>query len=240
MKTAWLLVLALALPVQAQQTANAALDACIRSEQRSKARTGAVLGFLGGLVGGVSSSRGDGRGGGVGVQVGVGTAGGGAAGLAVAYYTAVDQCLRQHPEWIPASQLVRDGDYADTLARHAYEPAQGPRTQVLAIEGPEVVAAGETLELRSRLLLLTPQGDEARVSLERRLFVQAEGEPTEQALRYLGQAEEQRVLSPGEHLDVARLPIPKGLPAGVVFRYELLLRLDGLAPSARVHRVIVQ
>lgn len=240
MKTAWLLLMALALPVQAQQSVNAELDACIRSEQRSKARTGAVLGFLGGLLGGVSHSRGEGRSGGVGVQVGVGTAGGGAAGLAVAYYTAVERCLSEHPQWIPASRLERDGEYADTLARHAYEPSQGPRAEVLAIDGPDTVKAGESLELQGHLLLLTPQGDEARVSVERRFYVRAEADAPEQELRYLGHTEEQRVLGPGEHRDWARLPIPKDLPAGVVFRYQLLLRLDGLAPSARVHTVTVR
>lgn len=239
MKIALLLLLALALPAQAQQSANAELDACIQGEQRSKARKGAVLGFLGGLVGGVSSShQGSGGGGGVGVQIGLGTAGGGALGLTVAYYTAVETCLREHPQWIPASRLVRDADYGNTVARHAYDPAQGPRAQALGIEGPSEVAPGSELALQGRLLLLTPQGEEARVEIERRFFVRADGE--EKELRYLGHTQELRVLSPGEHLDGARLPIPKELPAGVEFRYQLVVRLAGQEPSAAVHTVTLR
>jgi len=238
---ALLLLLALAQPVLAQQSAHAELDACVRAEQRSKARQGAVLGFLGGLMGGalggIGSSRQD-SGGSVGIQVGVGTAGGGALGWAVAYYTAVDTCLQKHPQWIPASQLLRQADYADTLSRHAYEPAQGPRAQALGIDGPAHVAPGTDLLLQGRLLLLTPLGDEASVEIERRFYVRADGE--EHALRHLGHTQEQRVLSAGEHLDSARLPIPKELPAGVEFRYELIVRLAGQVPSAVVHHVLVK
>ncbi len=234
------LALAWVPPVQAQQSANTELDACVQSEQRSKARKGAVLGFLGGLMGGVlggSSSRQE-SGGGVGIQIGVGTATGGALGWAVAYYTAVDTCLRQHPQWIPASQLQRQADYADALSRHAYEPSQGPRAQALAIEGPAQVAPGTELILQGRLVLLTPLGDEAPVDIERRFYVRADGE--EHALRHLGHTQEQRVLSAGEHVDSARLPIPKELPAGVEFRYEWIVRLAGQAPSAVVHHVLVK
>lgn len=232
-----LVAMALVPLAQAQQSANAELDACVQAEQRSKARKGAVLGFLGGLLGGLSSSRQDSSGG-VGIQIGVGSATGGALGWAVAYYTAVDACLRLHPQWIPASQLQRQADYADALSRHAYQPAQGPLAQALGIDGPAQVAPGSDLILQGRLLLLTPLGDEASVDIERRFYVRADGE--EHALRHLGHTQEQRVLSAGEHVDSARLPIPKELPAGVEFRYELIVRLAGHAPSAVVHHVLVK
>ena len=232
-----LLALAWCLPAAAQQAVNADLDACIHEVQRTEARKGAVLGFLGGLGGGVAGVR-QGDGGSVGIHVGVGTASGGALGLAVAYYTAVDSCLKKNPSWIPASRLERSAQYADAVAKHAYEPRQGIVMQALGIEGPSSVVAGAELVLQGRLLLLTPLGDEQPVEIERRFFVRSDKD--EKALRHLGHTQERRVLGAGEHLDEARLPIPGSLPAGVEFRYVLLVRMEGMAPSVAVHTVVVR
>jgi len=221
---AGLLLLALPLAAGAQESVNAQLDACIREQQRAASVQGAALGALGKLGSALlarrQESREERR------QLALSVGGGSTMGLASAWFKAAGSCYEQHPDWIPASQLQRGADYAQAIAETGYRPEMGPLLLLRELRMPAQVRAGESLEIRSAFLLLTPQGDEAEVQIERRLFAIADGK--EQALAFTGHARETRVLAPGESLDLARLPIPREVPVGVAYRYEFSVSAAGL------------
>ncbi len=224
-------------PLLAQQSANAALDQCIRGQQRGSGLLGGLLGALGGLgvhLGRRSEDRSNERGG-VSVSVGAGT--GGALGLASAYFNAAATCFRKHPEWLPESRLERGQD-VDALARETdYRPEQGLLARSTRVEMPAQARPDSAVEVRSRFILLTPDGAEAAVQIERLLFAVVEGQ--ESALPLPAQAQEQRVLPPGEHLDLVRLPIPKDAPLGTVYRLEFRIRAGELPASSAQAQVQV-
>ncbi|HLO95512.1 MAG TPA: hypothetical protein VK195_14465, partial [Burkholderiaceae bacterium] len=201
-------------PLHAQQSTSQALDQCIRGQQRGSGLVGGLLGALGGL--GVHLGRsGEDRSrehGGVSVSLGAGA--GGALGLASAYFNAVGTCFKKHPEWIPESRLERGQDYETLLRETDYRPEQGLLARSTQVDMPTQARPDSAVEVRSRFILLTPDGAEAPVQIERLLFAIVEGQ--ESALPLPAQAQEQRVLPPGEHLDRVRLPIPKDAPLGTV------------------------
>jgi len=212
----------------AQESVTQALDGCIAEQQRAASVKGAALGALGKLGSALLSRRqepreerrSEGR------QLTLSVGGGASMGLASAWFKAAGACYEQHPDWIPASQLQRGADYARAIAETGYRPETGPLLLLRALDMPSRVRAGESLEIRSAFVLLTPQGDEAEVLIERRLFAIADGK--EQVLAFTGHARETRVLAPGESLDLARLPIPKEVPVGVAYRYEFSVAAAGL------------
>lgn len=225
---AGLLLLALPLAAGAQESVNAQLDACIREQQRAASVKGAALGALGKLGSALlarrqeprDERRSEGR------QLTLSVGGGSGMGLASAWFKAAGSCYEQHPDWIPASQLQRSADYAQAIAETGYRPEQGLLLQLRALQMPDRVRAGATLEIRSSFILLTPQGEEAEVQIERKLFAIADGQ--EQALAFTGHGRERRVLAAGESLDLAQLPIPKEVPVGVAYRYEFSVSAAGL------------
>jgi hypothetical protein len=221
---AGLLLLALPLAAGAQESVNAQLDACIREQQRAASVQGAALGALGKLSSALLSRRDERRS--EGRQLALSVGGGSGMGLASAWFKAAGSCYEQHPDWIPASQLQRSADYAQAIAETGYRPEQGLLLQLRALQMPDRVRAGAQLEIRSSFILLTPQGEEAEVRIERRLFAIADGQ--EQALAFTGHARETRVLAPGESQDLARLPIPREVPVGVTYRYEFSVSAAGL------------
>lgn len=233
-----LLGLAFAPPLRAQQSVNAALDQCIRGEQRSSGLTGGLLGALGGLgmhLGRRSEDRGNERGG---ISVSLGASAGGAMGLASAYFNAAGSCFRKHPEWLPESRLERGQD-VEALARETdYRPEQGLLARSTQVDMPAQARPDSAVEVRSRFILLTPDGAETVVQIERLLFAVVEGK--ESALPLPAQAQEQRALPPGEHLDRVRLPIPKEAPLGTVYRLEFRVRVgDQPASSAQAQVQVI-
>lgn len=213
----------------AQESINPQLDACIREQQRAASVKGAALGALGKL-GSALFSRREERRNDSGVQLGISVGGGASLGLATAWFKAAGSCYAKHPDWIPTSQLQRGSDYARAMAETGYRPEMGLLLQLRELRMPGVARAGESLEISSAFLLLTPQGDETEVLIERKLFAIADGQ--EQALAFTGHARESRIIAAGESLDMARLPIPKEVPVGVAYRYEFSVSAGGLAPRS--------
>ena len=232
--------LALAPPLRAQQSANAALDQCIRGEQRSSGLVGGLLGALGGLgihLGRRSSDERGNERSGSGVSISVGAGAGGALGLASAYFNAVGACFKKHPEWVPESRLERGQDYEALVQQTAYRPEQGLLARSTQVEMPAQARPETAVEVRSRFFLLTPDGAEAPVQIERRLFAVVEGQ--ESALTLPAHAQEKRVLPPGEHLDLVRLPIPKDAPLGTVYRLEFRISVGEQPASSAQAQVQV-
>ncbi len=229
---------ALAPPLRAQQSTNAALDQCIRGEQRSSGLAGGLLGALGGL--GIhlgrrgSDEHGNER---SGVSISLGAGAGGALGLASAYFNAVGACFKKHPEWVPESRLERGQDYEALVQQTAYRPEQGLLARSTQVEMPAQARPESAVEVRSRFILLTPDGAEAPVQIERRLFAVVEGQ--ESALPLPAHAQEKRVLPPGEHLDLVRLPIPKDAPLGTVYRLEFRISVGEQPASSAQAQVQV-
>lgn len=229
-------LLALAGPALAQQSVQAQLDECIRNEQRTMGTAGSVIGFLSRFSVSVTRSespraaqaqdmattRGGNNnrpGGGGGLVAGIGgAAAGGALGLASAWFNAMAACLDDHPEWVPASRLDPGGDYRKLADAAGYKPEHGLQARVLATSLPAEARPDTAIQVNNRFLVLTPNGEETTVLIERRLFVFAEGEEME--LRLPAHMREWRVLPAGEHVDVLRLPIPKDAPLGVSYRVE--------------------
>lgn len=226
----------LALDAAAQAALPPDLEACIQSEQRSasaKSKLGSLLNSLAeNLVNRQTEKE---RGGGAMRMSMGGGSNEGTSGPAQAYYGALDQCLTKQPAWAPASQLLPGADWDTMAAIHGYSPEQGPQARALLVDGPNQIGPGSELQLEGHLLLLTPRGEAAEVRIERKFFVRADGQ--EQELRFFGQAQETRLLPAGETVDVARLPIPRDLPAGVQFRYLLSVRVGTQAPSSTEYGV---
>lgn len=208
---------------QAQESANPALEDCIRQELRAASVKGAALGALGslsiGLLGRKDDRKVEAR------QLTLGASAGGAMGLATRYFTAAGLCFERHPEWIPESQLDRGPGYEEARQAHGYRPEQGVLLKALALEMPERIAAGQILPIRARFVLFTPDGAELPLQIERRLYAIAEGRT--QALRFPGHEREERRLPAGENQDLARLPVPKEVPSGVAYRCEWLVSVAG-------------
>lgn len=83
---------------------------------------------------------------------------------------------------------------------------------------PATVKAGEALDIASTFIVLTPNGAETPVTLERKLFAIVEGKET--PLTFTGKNNEERTVEPGEHQDTARLPIDRGSGPGLRPRAE--------------------
>ncbi len=242
----FVLALAAASPALAQQSVQTKLDECIVREQKGDAAAGGVLGFLSHFSVGVSRSSGtalppdnrqqsSGGSGGGGGNLATATAAGSAMGLATAYFNAMKDCLEDHADWLPATQLARKEDYKAAMARVGYEASQGVVLRPEAVDMPAEARPETKFQVRSRFLVLTPDGAEAAVYIERRLFAIANGQ--EEQLTIPAQPGEKRTLPAGEHEDVFNLLIPKDVPLGVSYRVEFIVgapRKQGTMVSATI------
>jgi hypothetical protein len=228
-------------PACAQTSVQKKLDACIRSTQEEDSAAGGVLGFLSHFSFSRTTSSGTGppptpqqqqqqqqHAGGAGL--GAVTAGGSALGLAAAYFNAMHECLDEHPDWLPASQLSTAADYKAAVAQVGYDSATGPMIQPESITMPTEARPDTHFQVRSRFLVLTPDGSEVKVEIGRRLFAVSEG--GEQELTIPAPAQERRTLPAGEHEDVVNLLIPKNAPLGVSYRVEFSVGAARGKPAA--------
>ena len=163
---ALLAALSVTTAVQAQESANAELDACVRDEQIALTAKGAGLGALAGLSATLFSGNKDDAL----KKAAIGAAVGGAAGFATAYFTAIDTCFKKNPSWIPESKIERTQDYAEAKKAANYKPSQGIKVQAVKLVMPSKAKAGSTLDATSRFYVLTPDGAETEVTIERKLF----------------------------------------------------------------------
>lgn len=229
--SALLIALCVALPVQAQESANAELDACVKEEQIALTVKGAGIGAVAGLGAALFSNKKDDAL----KKAAIGAAVGGAAGFAKAYFTAIDTCFKKNPNWIPESKIERTQDYAEVKKATNYQPSQGIKAEATKLEMPSKAKAGTTLDATSLFYVLTPDGAETEVMIERKLFTIVDGKETQ--ITFNGKTSEQRTLQPGGHKDTARLPIPAKALAGTQYRVEFSISAGG-KPASTVQAIV--
>ena len=153
----------------AQESVIEAQNACVHDEQVSSTVKGGGAGLLTGLGAGLLSGKKDNA-----VKgAAIGAAVGGAAGFALAYYTTIETCNKKNPIWIPESKIERTKNYEQVKKETKYKPSEGIKAQVRKIEMPISTSPGVTVDIdvNSTFIVLTPDGAETAVVLERKLFV---------------------------------------------------------------------
>lgn len=215
----------------AQESANNDLDACVKQEQIALTAKGAGLGAAAGLGTALfSKNKKDAL-----KNAAIGAVVGGAAGFATAYFTAIDTCYKKNPSWIPESKIERTKSYAQVKKDTKYKSSEGIKAQATKLEMPTSVQAGTTLDIASTFIVLTPNGAETPVTLERKLFAIVDGQET--PLTFTGKGSEERTVEPGEHKDTAHLPIPSDAKAGTQYRFEFSVSAGG-KPASTVKETV--
>lgn len=213
----------------AQESVNKDLDECIKKERIATTAKGAGLGALAGFTKSMLGNSDDKKSNDITKNVLVGAAAGGAIGLAVSYYTAVDHCYKKNPKWIPESKIERTKSYKQTVAELGYKPSMGIVARAKRVAMPETIQPGGMLEITSTFQVMTPNGSETPVTIERKLYAMADGRET--ALPFTGKGTEERTVEPGEHSAVDHVPVPPDVAAGTAFRIEYLVSADKKPPS---------
>lgn len=223
------------MPALAQESAYADLDACTTGEQRRLAVKGAAIGLFSGLGGALLTGNKDKA-----VKAGlIGAAGGLAAGWATAYYTAVDTCTKQNPNWITASTLVRDPtkSLAEVKKQHNYKVNQGVLVHLQDVSLPASIKPGEQLAIDTTYDLLTPTDAEAPVVFERKLFVTTEGSEVE--IKMPNEARIERTVEAGRSVEKFSVPVSAQAPAGTIYRVIMSASAGGKAPVTMTKNVTV-
>lgn len=220
----------------AQESANKELDACIRKEQLKTTLKGALAG---GLLGALKAKTDDNaKKGDTTKNVLVGAAAGGAIGFAYAHFNAVGKCYKKNPNLVPESKIERGAEFAELKKKLRYDPAQGVLAKTLSVQMPAQAAAGSKVDLNTSFAVMTPDGAETDVVIERKLFVVADGQETE--IPFPGHSKEDRKFPAGESVDRAALQLPPDMPAGTVFRYEFSVTTAGRQASAASGTTLVK
>ena len=222
-----LVALSLSGAVQAQESVNAALDSCVNKERVKStlkgALAGAVLGFAKAKVEDNAGKDSTGK------SMLTGAAIGGAAGFVTAHFQAVGKCYGKNPAWVPESKVERSADYDSLRKQWNYKAEDGIVAKTMQVSLPASVKPGSKLDLASNFGVLTPDGAEADVVIERRLFAVLDGKEFE--VHVGAKAHEQRKLEVGSVVDRFQLPIPTEMPAGTAFRYVFSVNAAGQPPS---------
>lgn len=222
-------------PALAQESAYADLDACTTGEQRRLAVKGAAIGLFSGLGGALLTGNKEKAG----KAALLGAAGGLAAGWATAYYTAVDTCTKQNPNWITASSLVRDPgkSLAQVKKEHNYKANQGVLVHLQDVSVPVSVRPGERLAIDTTYDVLTPTDAEAPVVFERKLFVTTDG--TEVEIQIPNEARIERTVEAGRSVEKLSFPVSAEAPAGAVYRVIMSASAGGKSPVTMTKNVTV-
>jgi len=213
--------------VSAQESAYADLDACTKGEQIKLTAKGALTGALAGFGAAFLSGKKDDA-----AKAAVlGAAVGGAAGFATAYYNAIGTCYKANPSWKPESNIGRDQNksYTQVNKENNYKPKEGIKVLTKQMEMATTVKPGTNLDINSTFDVMTPDGAETVVVIERKLFVIEDGK--ESPLNFPGTASESRTLEAGRNKDSVKLPIPAEAKAGSVYRVEFSAAASGKAPA---------
>lgn len=212
--------------VSAQESANDELDSCVQSEQIALTAKGIGAGALAGLTAALfTKKKEDAITGAV-----IGAAAGGVAGFATAYYTAVDTCYKKNPDWMPESKIERTKSYKQVKAELKYKPSEGIKTLVRKVELPATAKAGSTVDINSTFVVLTPNGAEAPVTVQRKLFVIKDGKETPVA--FPAKDTEERTVEAGESRDITRLKLAPEEKPGTAYRVEYSVVSGKSTPSA--------
>jgi hypothetical protein len=218
----------------AQESANAELNSCVKKEQVLATAKGAGIGALTGLSAMlVTHKKDDAVKGAL-----IGAAVGGVAGFLTAYYTAINTCYKQNPSWIPESQIQRTESYEAVKKEINYKPAQGVIAQAdaVAIDGP-VKPDGQAV-VNSTFIVMTPDGAEAPVTIERKLYVVG-SDGKEALVDFPGHASEQHTFEPGQQQDTVHIPIPHDAKPGSAYRVEFSVAADNKPASTSTQKFII-
>ncbi len=219
----------------AQESVIEAQNACVRDEQVSSTVKGAGVGLITGLGAGLLSGKKDNavKGAAIGAVVG------GAAGFAMAYYTAIETCNKKNPSWIPESKLARTKDYEQVKKETKYKPSEGIKAQVRKIEMAASAKPGASVDINSTFIVLTPDGAETAVVLERKLFeVNEKGEVI--PMPFPAKTSEERTVEPGEHQDNVKLPISADMKTGTTLRVEFSVTAGNKPASSESKTITVR
>ena len=112
------------------------------------------------------------------------------------------------------------------VAEFNYKPPQKNSVAVVRpLQVPESVTPGDTASIQAKFVILTPDGGEAKVKIDRKFFVIADGQ--EESLSFPGRDSEDRVVENGEQVDEFNLPIDKEVPVGTKIRVQYAISLNG-------------
>lgn len=205
----------------AQESVEKQLDDCVKKEQVMGAVKGAAMGALAGFTAAMFSGKSDNAAKGA----LLGAAAGGAGGWLVAYNTAIDTCQKANPEWIPESKIERTKNMVQVQNETKYNKKQGIVANVLKVNAASTVKAGDKAEIKSVFTVLTPDGAETPIAIERKLFSLVDGKESE--IKLLGNPSEQKTVEPGEHTDTVSPQIPTNARTGEKFRFEFKVSAGG-------------
>lgn len=217
----------MSVPARAQESAYADLDACTQGEQAKLTVKGAAAGMFAGFAGAMLTGKKEKAG----KAALLGMAGGAAAGFATAYYTAIDTCKKQNPQWITEANLVRDPSKSlkQVKAEHGYQPARdGVKVALKEIDSASTIKVGEPLSLNTYYDVMTPDDAEALVVFERKLFVTVDGQEAEVPFPQTGHFE--RKVEAGRSREPLVLQTLAEAKPGTVYRVTMSAAAGGKAP----------
>ncbi len=209
-----------------------ARNACVKDEMIALTVKGAGLGAMAGLGSALFGNKKEDAL----KKAAAGAAVGGAAGFATAYFTANENCNKKNPSWIPESKLERTQGYEEVKAATKYKPSEGIKVQATTLLMPNRATAGTNISVESNFIVLTPNGEEMEVTIERKLFV-IDNDGKENALPYNGQKIETMTFQPGGNKDTGNIKIPEKTPVGTKFRYEFSVSAGG-KPTSSVQGIV--
>lgn len=197
--------------IQAQVSANEALDACMRDAAVSGAVTGGgVGGLLGSLLGNRSRDQIN--------RVLGGAAAGAAVGAIAAWQLAYKSCSAR---FATASSLITS-DYAECAKRIGYD-RQGVLVEIEGAAVPDSVRGGERLSADVRYHVLTPDPKDVPLQLTRRFLCRDE----EGRFNEISSPSERITVSSGCHVSRGSLLMPGRIPAEQDCRMEVTLQAEG-------------
>lgn len=203
------------------------LDKCINQKKISYTAKGAVTGALMGFLSAKASGKNkeDER-----KAALIGAVAGGGLGFLTAWNKAVDACKNEHPDWVVESDIKRSPNYDAVVSEFNYKPPQKDSVAVVRpLQVPESVKPGDTASIPAKFVILTPDGGEAKIKIERKFFIVV-SDSQEEPISYPGRDSEDRVIENGEQVDLFNLPIDKEVPVGTKIRVQYGISLNG-APT---------
>jgi hypothetical protein len=224
----------------AQESAYADLNACTKNEQIKSTAKGAAIGALSGLGAAFLSGKKDNAG----KAAFAGALVGGGVGFATAYYSAIDTCYKLNPSWMPESKLVRDPSktYQQVNKENHYQPKEGVKVLVKQFDVAPTVKPGAKLPLNGTFDLMTPNGAETAVMIDRKLFVVEDGKET--ALPFpsgdKAQNGQSTVVEAGRNVSNVQLPIGEDAKPGTVYRVDFSVAAAGKTPDVVSRSFTVQ
>lgn len=217
----------ISVPVLAQESAYADLDACTKGEQVKTTVKGAAVGMFAGLAGSMLAGKKEKAE----KAALLGLVGGAAAGFATAYYTAIDTCKKQNPQWVTEASIVRDPSKSleQVKVEHGYKPKRdGIKVALKDIDSASTIKVGEPLSLNTYYDVMTPDDAEALVVFERKLFVTVDGQETEVPFPQTGHFE--RKVEAGRSREPLVLQTLAEAKPGTVYRVMMSAAAGGKAP----------